>query len=266
MPAVYAQKRFGEQVLDQLPASVKNLAQRYRTQYDFGLQGPDFLFFYRVWLKNNPVPQLGVEIHQHPASELFYSFREMLKKTGRQSMEMACAMGTVCHFMLDSSCHWYVNQYIKESGVGHNEIETEFERYLMELDGLDPLNYPVWDLIPADQDTAQCLANLYDFGLIDQPTAMLCMKDMKMVKKKLRAVTPGKQKFLRSLMKLSGHYDEIQGHLMAIDPNPLCDVSNQKLLELSDGAVKETADLIAEFYDAVNADTPLNERFNRNFE
>ncbi len=266
MPSVYAHKRFGEQVLAKLPASAKNLAEKYRAQYDFGLQGPDFLFFYRAWLKDNPVPRLGVEIHRQPASELFYSFREMLKNTGRQSMEMACALGTVCHFMLDSSCHWYVSQYMEESGLGHNEIETEFERYLLKLDGHDPIQYPIWELINPDQETAQCLANLYDFGLVDPPTAMLCMKDMKMVKKKLHAGTPGKQRLLRGLLKLSGHYEDVQGHIMALQPNPLCDASDRKLLELSDGAVEETAALAGEFYDTFNSSAPLNERFSRNFE
>lgn len=266
MPSVYAHERFGWQVLRRLPDPVKAVAEKHKRQFGIGLQGPDFFFFYRAW-KSNPVAEAGFRIHCTPASELFSGFREMLKEREQDSMETACVLGTICHFMLDSSCHWYVEEQMKETGESHNTIETEFERYLMEKDGLEPLRFPVWKFIPVDEDTAGCLARLYGRTVsVDDRIVRTCLKDMWLIKRLLSASTPLGQKLLRRVMELAGHYDEIQGHLMAPAPNPRCNQSNRRLLELSDGAVEYTAALITEYYENIRTDAPLNSRFNRDFE
>lgn len=54
----------------------------------------------------------------------------------------AYALGVVCHFALDASCHTYINHFEKTRRISHHEIEKEFEKYLMKKDGLDPFN---WD-------------------------------------------------------------------------------------------------------------------------
>lgn len=307
MPSVYAHERFGWQVFKRLPEPVRAVVEKHRRQFGIGLQGPDFFFFYKAW-KSTPVAELGLRIHRTPAAELFSGFREMLRDREKDSMETACAIGTVCHFMLDSTCHWYVDEQIKETGESHNTIETEFERYLMEKDGMDPLRFPVWKFIPIDEDTAACLSRLYggisftadesasaagiasadagiasvdasvisanddgffadaSAGFVDEKIVRACLRDMRLIKRLLSASTPLGQKLLRRAMGLTGHYDEIQGHLMALVPNPRCEQSNRRLLELSDSAVDETAALIAEYYENIRTDTPLNHRFNRDFE
>lgn len=52
----------------------------------------------------------------------------MVRKRGESSREYAYLMGFVCHFILDSECHPYVEEYIEKSGVQHLEIEEEFEK------------------------------------------------------------------------------------------------------------------------------------------
>lgn len=273
MPSVYAHERFGWQVLRLLPDSIKAVAKKHRRQFGIGLQGPDFFFFYRAW-KSNPVAEEGLRIHRTPAAELFSGFREILREREPDSMEVACAIGTICHFMLDSTCHGYVDAQIRETGESHNTIETEFERFLMEKDGLEPLRFPIWKFIPADEDTAGCLACLYGrtasgdtgAGSIDEKIIRTCLKDMRLIKRRLSASTPLGQKLLRKAMALTGHFDEIQGHLMALTPNPHCEKSNRRLLELSDSAVEETAALITEYYENIRTDAPLNARFDKDFE
>lgn len=294
MPSIYAHERFGRLVLRRLPEPVKAVAKKHGRQFGIGLQGPDFFFFYKAW-KSNPVADLGLRIHRAPAAELFSGFREILRGREPDSMETACALGTICHFMLDSSCHWYVAEQMEKTGESHNTIETEFERFLMEKDGLEPLRFPVWQFIPADEATAGCLACLYgsvasasgrsvssaasavsaDAGSasvaagsvsVDESIVRACLRDMRLIKRLLSASTPPGQKLLRRAMRLTGHYDEIQGHLMELAPNPRCEESNRRLLELSDGAVEETAALIAEYYGNIWTDVPLDSRFDRDFE
>ena len=51
--------------------------------------------------------------------------------------------GFVCHFILDSNCHGYIDNIIVETRITHFEIETELDRYLMLKDNLDPLTSPL---------------------------------------------------------------------------------------------------------------------------
>ena len=46
MPSSYAHYRFGTQVLDLMPADIREPILRNRALFDAGLQGPDFLFFH----------------------------------------------------------------------------------------------------------------------------------------------------------------------------------------------------------------------------
>ena len=61
MPAIYAHHRFGNLILPGLPADVRGAIMRNRSLFDAGLQGPDFLFYYKPTAKN-PVYALAREI------------------------------------------------------------------------------------------------------------------------------------------------------------------------------------------------------------
>ena len=64
--------------------------------------------------------------------------------------------------ILDSECHPFVEEYIKKSGVQHLEIEEEFEKLLLRMDGKDPFAYPLAEMIPADGTTAEAICPFYD--------------------------------------------------------------------------------------------------------
>ena len=45
------------------------------------------------------------------------------------------------HFILDSSCHPYVRKRIKETGISHTEIETDWDFEVMQRDGRNLNHY-----------------------------------------------------------------------------------------------------------------------------
>lgn len=45
MPAFYAHSRFGAKVEERMKGELKSLIQKYRRQFEIGLQGPDLFFF-----------------------------------------------------------------------------------------------------------------------------------------------------------------------------------------------------------------------------
>ena len=48
MPSTYAHRRFGADVLVQLPRELREKITPYRPLYDMGLHGPDLMFYYRA--------------------------------------------------------------------------------------------------------------------------------------------------------------------------------------------------------------------------
>ena len=46
MPSTYAHRRFGADVLVQLPRELREKITPYRPLYDMGLHGPDLMFYY----------------------------------------------------------------------------------------------------------------------------------------------------------------------------------------------------------------------------
>ena len=69
MPSAYAHYKFGKMVIPGLPKDIKNVIKKYPAPFKAGLQGPDFLFYYRAFSKNK-TNQIGVSIHHKD----FYPF------------------------------------------------------------------------------------------------------------------------------------------------------------------------------------------------
>lgn len=133
MPSCYAHYRFGAQALPMLPESARKRIEGNRKLFDLGLQGPDFFFFYRLG-KDTPVKELGHKLHFQKGTEFFGQIcRERKNPT---DAELAYLYGLMGHYCLDSVCHPLVNRMAKGDSLLHNRMESEFERYLMNLDGI----------------------------------------------------------------------------------------------------------------------------------
>ncbi len=140
MPTTYAHYRFGKRVCKLLPDSIRNTIESYGGLYDLGLHGPDILFYYKA-LTKNPVSQTGFAMHKRPGQEFFEPALLILREFNDKEPALAYLYGFLCHFALDSVCHPYVEHMVRKSHVTHSAIEAEFDRMLMEQDGLNPLTF-----------------------------------------------------------------------------------------------------------------------------
>ena len=70
MPSTYAHRRFGANVLDHLPAPLREKLEAHRELYDIGLHGPDLLFYYHAE-KSTTVAALGNAMHDEPGRTFF---------------------------------------------------------------------------------------------------------------------------------------------------------------------------------------------------
>lgn len=262
MPALYAHNQFGNCVLQQLNEEKKEHILKHLRQFRIGLQGPDYLFFYKPFLRN-PVSETGFRIHRRSAAEFMEHAKEVVLLHGTDSPEYAYMLGFICHFALDSECHPFVASEIVRTGVGHIEIESEFEKYMLRKNGEEPLSYPVGKTFPTDKATAVCVSRFY--GGVNTKEALKALRSMRMYKTIL--VAPGKIKYtiLNMGMKLSGQYEKIQGHLMKPVDNPKCRESCRGLYKRLKNAVPVAEQLIQNFDSYLDGGI-LSSRFDRNFE
>lgn len=128
MPDVYAHYRFGRQVLSQFSPRQRQVIGRFRRLYDMGLYGADIFSFY------NP-------LWQTDTGALPETYADFLPERTREGTltegEQAYLYGLCAHYALETACGDY-REKLETSGLSPAAVWAEFDRYLLELDGLSP--------------------------------------------------------------------------------------------------------------------------------
>ena len=91
MPSTYAHRRFGANVLDHLPAPLREKLEAHRELYDIGLHGPDLLFYYHAE-KSTPVAALGNAMHDEPGRTFFDRARRVVHEEADREAALAYAL------------------------------------------------------------------------------------------------------------------------------------------------------------------------------
>ncbi len=262
MPAAYTHYRFGKDVLECLPFVYKKPIKKYRELFDIGLHGPDILFYYKP-LSSNPVSQSGFAMHDKPGTEFFEKACEIYKSLNNPDTLKAYLYGFICHFALDSTCHPYIEKMTSESGIDHNEIETELDRYFMRKDRIQPSKYiPVQHIHPrieAGIIISPCFDSVTPENIAD------ALKDMIRVHKLLHVSGNGKRKCLYLALKLLGKYDSVQGLIMKPETKDICQKYCILLNKLYTEAVTVAASLIQQYAGVLDHEGTLPSRFAQTF-
>ena len=264
MPSTYAHRRFGANIADHLPKEAAKIVERNREVYDIGLHGPDIFFYYHA-LKSNPVSALGNHMHEQPGAVFFEKARKCILRSKNQEAALAYVLGFICHFALDSTCHPYIEQYIRDSGVSHCEIECEFDMKLMRRDGLDPYHYLTASHIKPTIENAAVIAPFFAKDGLTLKQVHESLKQMLLLHKCLMVTSPAKHALLITAVKLSGKYEYLHGQVANLKPNPDCVQSSKQLEELYAKALPLAEKLILEYIDALHTDEPLNSAYQHTF-
>ncbi len=179
-------------------------------------------------------------------------------------MLLSYLCGFLCHFMLDSECHPYINSYMERYQLGHLAIETDFDRFLIEEDGKDPVRLNCTAHLCQDYDTEEAIASMFE-GVtarqIDQS-----IQGFRRCIRFFRCSTMGKRLFLRGLSRVAGQDRQIGGLIMDGVPNPACDKSRIYLRERLHEAVTPTVEVIEEYVYGIATGEPLSKRLARDYE
>ena len=262
MPSTYAHRRFGADVLALLPDGLRATLEQHRELYDIGLHGPDLMFYYKA-LQSNPVNRLGNTMHEQKGEVFFTRARAVVEHAADKDAALAYALGFLCHFALDSTCHPRVEQDVRESGVSHCEIETEFDNMLLRRDGKDPLHFLTASHIHPSMERAKVIAPFYQgITILHSYDAM---KGMVAVHKLLLASSPAKRWVVLTGMKAVGRYEGLHGLVANPQPNPACAESCEQLDALYQKALPLAERLILEYRDTLQTGAPLDQAYQHTF-
>ena len=226
MPTTYTHYRFGKDVLKELSKPLKRTINIKRELYDIGLHGPDLLFYYHP-LYFNHVNKTGSKLHKKSAYDFFLRAGDVIKVQEDIMAAKSYIYGFICHYVLDSVCHKYVEKIIYVSGIGHSEIEMEWDRRLMVKDGLDPLTFvPIKHLIPG-RENAEVIAPFFEGIKVREVEDAL--KGMRWALRQLMPLNKTKDIIVKGALK-AAHLENKYGLFMSHEENKemdkYCDILN----------------------------------------
>lgn len=262
MPNTYAHYRFGQDVLRDLPETKQHQIKKNLPLYLIGLHGPDILFYYHPFITNS-INSIGYQMHDQTGKECFTHFIPAVQNNIDPEAAYAYYMGFLCHFVLDSFCHPYIEEKIHRDHVYHTEIESAFDRMLLMQDGFNPANHSLVDHIVPTPWKAEVIAPFFKPA---RPSEVLyALRSMVRYGRLIATDSEPKRKVLMGLLKITGNYPEMHGMLVSKTRDPRFDDSNQKLLALFTSAKHQFPFLMHEAEELLEGKALQDTRFDHTF-
>ena len=257
MPSNYAHYRFGVAMLSSMPADLRRPAIRFRQMYDMGLHGPD-IFAYAPRLPGSKTGSFAQRFHSQTGQELFARVCRSLRLEPNEA-GIAYLYGLLCHYCLDSVCHDFFAAEAAACNVPLAEAATEFDRYLLELDGKTPActqdMSPHMRLTPGECDT---VARFYT-GV--RPAQVRdSVRNMALVTKLLAS---NSRPLLEKALKLMPGQGEAL--VMTAAANPRCAQLDQPAMTLYGQAAEKFPELLLQLNAHLTYNAPLGEDFSSKF-
>ena len=262
MPTTFTHDVFGKDVWKLLPKQLKGIIRENEEVYRIGLHGPDILFYYKP-LTHHRVNQLGYLLHKRNASVFFRKSLAILQKMPDPEAGLAYLLGFICHFALDSECHGYIEYKIKHSNMTHTEIESDFDRKLLRDGGYNPKRTCLTSHICPREGDTETIAMF--FPSLREKHIQKALSSMVFYNKLLLAPTQGKRDYVLSLLRITGHYKEIQGLLMPEYPRPGCEDSTRELTRRYKNGIPIAVWLCENYYNTFCEMDVLSSRFHRTY-
>lgn len=264
MPTTYAHFRLGEEVRKHVPKTAQEIIKQNPELFQIGVHGPDHLFYYNP-VSPSRVGRIGSRIHDESGRKFFTKAARVIHKSTNKDAHRAYIYGYLCHFALDYMCHGYVAEQMEKKGLSHYEIEAEYDRRLLIMDGFNkPVDTCVTKHLHPSWENAEVIADFYEEVSVKQ--VFKSLKGMVFFLNLLRAPSKGKRKFVFGAMKVVGMYKKMHGLVMNYEENPRCTKTTDEMVRRFESAVSLAVELITEYEMYLKQGGILSETFSYNFE
>lgn len=257
MPSFYAHYRFGAAMLQAMPADLRRPVNRFRQLFDMGLHGPD-IFSYCTPLPGGKTVGLSYRFHRQTGAEFFGRVCRSLRLEPSEG-GTAYLYGLLCHYCLDAACQAFVQEQAQTQALPYREIETEFDRFLLEKDGKIPARTQnLGSHIQLTAQESETVARFYPG--VHSAQVRDGVRNMALF---IRLMTGSNRALLQSTLRLTP--GQIRAMIMTDSPNPRCAQLDEALLSLYDQAAERFPGLLLQLNAHLTYNAPLGEAFAAQF-
>lgn len=257
MPSSYAHYRFGVKALEKMDPAIRRKVQQFRNVYDTGLHGPDLFFYYNP-LIHTATGALGTKFHAQTGESFFTAAARRLRLSPSE-VGRVYLYGVLGHYCLDSALHPLVEATARDGKIGHVELETEFDRFLLAKDKKLP---------PHVQDFSghmrlsrgECVTVSSFYPGASPSNILRSVKNMAWITHLLAARN---RKTTEMLVGIAGK--EAKQMLMPRSPNLNCEFLDEPMMALYDQALEHYPVMEAQLTALISTGAPLGEEFSLTF-
>ena len=255
MPSVYAHLRFGKEVKKGLPPYLSNCIESYPEAFALGTQGPDLLFYHYPFQANKLRARASF-LHDISGDEFFLPQAKKLLEQKGESIEAllqnngayaAFVIGCLCHFALDATCHPYVEELISEQ-LTHVKIESEFDKFLLRLDGKPIRGYNTATPMLNQNGAAEAASKALDAPI---ESVHIAIKTMRKMNKLFSYPCEAVHAFIHWYLKIKKKEAQFGGMFLHKKDDVLCVEGMQVLDELWNESVPKAVSIIQTFFETL---------------
>ena len=256
MPSTYAHRRFGEQVITLLPLQARRSARQFRRLYDVGLHGPDIFFYHNILFRDRIV-SLAKDTHGLSGQAFFTGVCAKLRQEPNEAA-LAYLYGVLAHYCLDSVAHPFVLEQSADGKVGHTEMETEFDRFLLQLDGKRRGDTAGdGERLKLTGGECRAVSEFYDIGSLAVRSSVRRM----VFWNRITSMPNGARR--RFVEKCAGK--KLRAFFISRTPNKNCAHLNEPMMNLYDRALENFPAMVEALTAHLEQEMPLGELFEATF-
>ena len=259
MPATYAHWRFGCDCIEKMPTELQDIIKQHRDIYDLGVHGPDILFYD---LAHKDILNIGYKMHKEPARNFFEKSKDIYKESEDKDATLAYLLGFLSHFVLDSSCHGYVERKKEFTGITHSLVESQWDRHLIVSDKRVANLVDRAESLKPNKQNAKVISQFFP---CNEKEILRSTKAQRMIITLLNCMYETKQKILREVLFALG-LNDYADLFIGFKEEETCEDSNLRLDKLKAKAIKLYPKLLNNYLAYLKGKEKLIKYFDHTFD
>lgn len=172
MPDFTTHYLFGNYVKEKIDEKSKYIINTHTQEFNWGLQGPDVLFYSKFYRDTGKTARCGSALHRADPELLFSAMTKYLIESQSEesySQLLSYYYGFICHYILDSTVHPYVYYWLYEMDdptikSRHILIENEIGCLMLKQMAQQSLDdFDLSEYYESDGDFVEPITNLFVF-------------------------------------------------------------------------------------------------------
>lgn len=165
MPNIWTHFLFGRRLAETIGLREASAVPQLQRLFQFGCQGPDFLFYHRFWpwQTDGRMDALGTAMHTSECGPFLLDLLEYVQGKPLHAPETVYVLGFATHHILDRKAHPFVFYLSGFRKWDHQRFEIAVDTLVArKLLGIDTWRTPVWKELYVGESLPDGIPELFD--------------------------------------------------------------------------------------------------------